>query len=79
MSWLFLPAGYATGTETGFAVGIAVFSATAALATSPRCTGKLRARSFGPIKCLYLDMATSWFLLPFHRVAIPAGTGCEAA
>ncbi len=53
-------------TETGFAVRIILFSTATAMATSPPCAGKLRARSLGPIRCLYLNMAVSaWFLLPY--------------
>ncbi len=34
--------------------------------TSPLCAGRLRARSLGPIRCLYRAIAVStWFLLPY--------------
>jgi len=56
----------ATRTETGFAVRIIVFSTATAMATSPVWSGRLRARSLGPIRCLYRAIAVSaWFLLPY--------------
>ena len=38
---------------------IIVFSTATAMATTPSCTRRLRARSLGPIRCLYLDIAVS--------------------
>ena len=49
----------ATRTETGSAVRVILFSAATAMVTSPRCVGRLRARSLGPIRCLHLNMAVS--------------------